>query len=43
MKGLVEIKSKKRLMAIYLLLFMSEVVHDKFLNSRFDFYDMLAL
>lgn len=28
--------------AIFLLLFVSEVVHDKFLNSRFDFYDMIA-
>jgi cation transport ATPase len=30
------------LIAIFLLLFVSEVVHDKFLNSRFDFYDMIA-
>lgn len=30
------------LIAIYLLLFVSEVVHDKFLNRRFDFYDMIA-
>lgn len=30
------------LIAIFLLLFVSEVVHDKFLNSRVDFYDMIA-
>ncbi len=30
------------LIAIFLLLFVSEVVHDKFLNSRFDFYDIVA-
>ena len=30
------------LIAIFLLLFVSEVVHDKFLNSRFDFYDMIS-
>lgn len=30
------------LIAIYFLLFMSEVVHDKFLNSKFDFYDMIS-
>lgn len=30
------------LIAIYILLFVSELVHDKFLNSRFDLYDMTA-
>ena len=30
------------LIVIYLLLFISEVLHDKFLNSRFDFYDMIV-
>jgi hypothetical protein len=30
------------LIAIFLLLIVSEVVHAKFLDSRFDFYDMIA-
>lgn len=30
------------LVAIFLFLFLSEVVHDLFLNSRFDPYDLIA-
>lgn len=30
------------LMGSYALLFVSEVIHDKLLDSRFDFYDMIA-
>lgn len=30
------------LIGIFILLFASEVIHDKFLNSSFDIYDMIA-